>query len=112
MDIAAGTGAPVSAPLAATALSAAATLASVWFTAYPAAIVTLPGESVLATLGDEALSAAYPHEVGGRRLVTGDFLTHLVVHLAYHLGQLDAQEIAFLDEILYRLRVRYVQKRG
>jgi hypothetical protein len=27
-------------------------------------------------------------------------------------GQLNAQETAFLDEILYRLRLRYVQKRG
>lgn len=27
-------------------------------------------------------------------------------------GQLNVQETAFLDEILYRLRVRYVQKRG
>jgi uncharacterized damage-inducible protein DinB len=51
-------------------------------------------ERTLGGLGDEALSAAYPQEVGGRRLVTGDFLTHLAVHLAYHLGQLDAHRRA------------------
>jgi trehalose synthase len=34
---------------------AASALASVWFTAYPASIVTRPGESVLHTLGDRAL---------------------------------------------------------
>ena len=33
---------------------AASALASVWFTAYPAAIVTRPGESVLRTLADPA----------------------------------------------------------
>lgn len=34
---------------------AASAIASVWFTAYPASIVTREGESVLATLGDPAL---------------------------------------------------------
>jgi trehalose synthase len=34
---------------------AAAALASAWFTAYPAAIITRPGESVLQTLGDAGL---------------------------------------------------------
>ncbi len=33
----------------------ATALASVWFTAYPSAIITRDGESVLATLGDESL---------------------------------------------------------
>ena len=37
---------------------AASALASVWFTAYPAAVVTRPGESVLQTLGDPHLWAA------------------------------------------------------
>ena len=37
---------------------AASALASVWFTAYPAAIVTRSGESVLQTLGDPHLWAA------------------------------------------------------
>lgn len=48
-------------PYAETQPRAASALASVWFTAYPAAIVTRPGESVLQTLGDvqlwKALSA-------------------------------------------------------
>jgi len=51
-------------------------------------------ERTLGSLGDEALLAVYPQAVGGRRLVTGDFLTHLAVHLAYHLGQLDAHRRA------------------
>ncbi|MBP8251194.1 MAG: hypothetical protein KAX40_02435, partial [Herpetosiphon sp.] len=42
-------------PYAATNPQAAAELASVWFTAYPAAIITRDGESVLQTLGDPAL---------------------------------------------------------
>lgn len=42
-------------PYAATNPQAAAELASVWFTAYPAAIITREGESVLQTLGDPAL---------------------------------------------------------
>ncbi|HEU4679925.1 MAG TPA: maltose alpha-D-glucosyltransferase, partial [Terrimicrobiaceae bacterium] len=37
---------------------AASALASVWFTAYPAAIITRPGESVLRTLADPDLWAA------------------------------------------------------
>ena len=37
---------------------AASALASVWFTAYPAAIITRPGESVLRTLADPGLWAA------------------------------------------------------
>ena len=40
--------------------------------------------------GDPAASTAiYPETVGGRRVTTGDFLIHVAVHLAYHLGQLD-----------------------
>ncbi len=35
----------------------ATSLASVWFTAYPAAMINAPGKSVLATMGDEALWA-------------------------------------------------------
>ena len=38
---------------------AAADLASVWFTAYPASIITRDGESVLATLADPALWEAF-----------------------------------------------------
>lgn len=42
-------------PYAKTQARAATSLASVWFTAYPAAIITRPGESVLQTLGDAQL---------------------------------------------------------
>lgn len=42
-------------PYAETRPRAASAIASVWFTAYPAAIVTRDGESVLATLGDPEL---------------------------------------------------------
>ncbi len=45
-------------------------------------------------LDDEALLAVYPQDFGGRRLTTGVFLTQLAVHLAYHLGQLDAHRRA------------------
>ncbi len=38
---------------------AASALASVWFTAYPPAVMTRAGESVLRTLGDEALWQAF-----------------------------------------------------
>lgn len=31
----------------------------------------------------------YPLLVANRRLITGDFMTHLAVHLAYHVGQVD-----------------------
>ena len=49
---------------------AAAALASVWFTAYPPAIITREGESVLATLGDPALWATFA-AIGIRGLHTG-----------------------------------------
>src|SRR5215218_3198343 len=42
-------------PYAETRPRAASALASVWFTAYPASIVTREGESVLQTLGDNQL---------------------------------------------------------
>jgi len=42
-------------PYAAAQPRAASALASAWFTAYPAAVITRPGESVLAALGDETL---------------------------------------------------------
>lgn len=39
---------------------------------------------------DEApLAEEYPEPVGGHRFAAGDFLLHLVAHLAYHLGQVD-----------------------
>ncbi len=43
----------------------------------------------LAGLTPETLVGAYPLAVGGVRVATGDFLTHLATHLAYHLGQVD-----------------------
>lgn len=46
-------------------------------------------DRVLATLSPERLAAEYPLEVGGRRLGTARFLSHLSAHLAYHLGQID-----------------------
>lgn len=40
-------------------------------------------------LTDQDLSAAYPVEVGGVRLDTGQFLVHLAGHFSYHLGQVN-----------------------
>jgi trehalose synthase len=57
-------------PYAATRPRAAAARASVWFTAYPASIITREGESVLAALGDERLWAALT-ELGVRAVHTG-----------------------------------------
>lgn len=41
------------------------------------------------TLTDDALSRSYPEPIGGHTLQTDLFLTHIAVHLAYHLGQID-----------------------
>ncbi|MFZ2488158.1 MAG: maltose alpha-D-glucosyltransferase [Anaerolineae bacterium] len=49
---------------------AASTIASVWFTAYPSAIITPPSQSVLATLGDPALWAALT-DIGIQAIHTG-----------------------------------------
>lgn len=49
---------------------AASSLASVWFTAYPASIITREGETVLATLGDSELWRALA-EIGVYGLHTG-----------------------------------------
>jgi hypothetical protein len=38
---------------------------------------------------DDVLTSAYPEQMGGKSVRTGDFLVHLLAHLAYHLGQLD-----------------------
>ena len=43
----------------------------------------------LDALPAERLGEAYPLPVANRRLVTGEFLLHLAVHLGYHLGQVD-----------------------
>ena len=49
---------------------AAASRASVWFAAYPPAIITRQGESVLATLGDPTLWDAFA-QIGIKALHTG-----------------------------------------
>jgi uncharacterized damage-inducible protein DinB len=41
------------------------------------------------TLTDEVLESRYPEAVAKMRVTTGDFLVHLLSHLAYHLGQID-----------------------
>lgn len=46
-------------------------------------------ERVLDVLPEHALTRPYPQPVAGRRINTGEFLGHLAVHLAYHLGQMD-----------------------
>ncbi|TVR64648.1 MAG: DinB family protein [Gemmatimonadales bacterium] len=45
---------------------------------------------VLGSLEAGDLDRPYPELQRGRRLRTGDFLLHLAMHLAYHLGQLDS----------------------
>jgi hypothetical protein len=40
-------------------------------------------------VGAAQLAADFPETVGGSRVKTGDYLVHLAVHFAYHLGQLD-----------------------
>ena len=44
-------------------------------------------DRTLAKLNPAVLDQPYPLEVGGKKLVTGRFLTHLAVHLGFHLGQ-------------------------
>lgn len=43
----------------------------------------------LGRLREEDLDKPYPEPVGGITSTTGAFLSHLAVHLAYHLGQVD-----------------------
>jgi hypothetical protein len=40
-------------------------------------------------LTGEALELDFPEAVGGMRVVTGEYLIHLVSHFDYHLGQVD-----------------------
>jgi hypothetical protein len=40
-------------------------------------------------LNDSILTGRYPEPVAKVRVSTGDFLVHLLSHLAYHLGQID-----------------------
>ena len=67
------------------------------------ALRNVPRPEVLAKLdaADRAIDAAFdritadsfgqtfPEQVGGRTIVTQDFVAHLLSHLAYHLGQID-----------------------
>jgi hypothetical protein len=43
----------------------------------------------LERVGDDELGSDYPEVLGGVRVRTGDYLVHLAIHCAYHLGQLD-----------------------
>lgn len=43
--------------------------------------------AVMPRLTDGQLGQEYPDAVGGVRMLTGAFLTHLSAHLAFHLGQ-------------------------
>jgi hypothetical protein len=40
-------------------------------------------------VSEAELAAEFPEVVGGSRIRTDEYLIHLVVHFAYHLGQLD-----------------------
>lgn len=57
-------------------------------------IVELEAAIVAVGLGVSKVTAArlaedYPEVVGGHRVVTGEWLIHLVAHTGYHLGQID-----------------------
>ncbi len=56
-------------------------------------------EKTLAKMDDLDLQLPYPEPIAKRKVNTGVFLTHLAVHLAYHLGQLDYhRRVASKDE--------------
>lgn len=55
-------------------------------------------ERGMAAVTDATLAAPYPETMGGRQVSTGDFLVHIAVHLAYHLGQLDYHRRAVTGE--------------
>jgi uncharacterized damage-inducible protein DinB len=46
-------------------------------------------ERTLTGLSESQLASTYPEPIAKRAVATRDFLVHLAVHLAYHLGQLD-----------------------
>jgi hypothetical protein len=46
-------------------------------------------ETGLGRISESELEKPYPEPVGGVTSTTGAFLSHLAVHLAYHLGQVD-----------------------
>jgi hypothetical protein len=43
----------------------------------------------LARLSESQLGTEFPEAVAGSKLATGEYLVHLTVHFAYHLGQVD-----------------------
>jgi hypothetical protein len=46
-------------------------------------------KAACAAVNPTQLAADFPEVIGGSRVQTGDYLVHLAVHFAYHLGQLD-----------------------
>lgn len=46
-------------------------------------------KETLAKLTDDDMAAIYPIEAFGKPMTTGFFLTHLAVHLDWHLGQIN-----------------------
>ena len=46
-------------------------------------------DATFAKLEEEAMDRPFPQEIAGVRPTVGEFLIHLVAHLAYHLGQID-----------------------
>jgi hypothetical protein len=46
-------------------------------------------KAACAAVNPTQLSAEFPEVIGGFRVQTADYLVHLAVHFAYHLGQLD-----------------------
>lgn len=46
-------------------------------------------ETSITRIDEAQLDSAYPLAIAERKVRTADFLTHLAVHLTYHLGQID-----------------------
>ena len=55
-------------------------------------------EHTLPTLTDEDYAKPYGLKIGDATITTGDFMVHLVSHLAYHLGQIDSQRRTITGE--------------
>jgi Protein of unknown function (DUF664) len=53
------------------------------------ALAIAEAERVFPMLTPERMAAEFPIEVGGRRMATARWLSHLSSHFAYHLGQID-----------------------
>ena len=52
----------------------------------------------LRAMPDDALAAPYPEPIAKRTVSTAIFATHLVAHLAYHLGQIDTHRRALTGD--------------